>query len=278
MGRRKTELKRIENTTSRQVTFSKRRSGLMKKTHELSVLCDAQIGLIVFSNKGKLYEYSSHPMSMGEIIEKYLTATGDCIPVNDNREQMCSELLKLKKETDSLQLSLQCYKGQDLAYVQYDDLAQLEHQLECSLNKVRARKNQLLQQQLDNLQKKDKMLEKENLEMFHWLAGNQVENQHQQVMTELKLVGDQQQQMFMDHFRFFGEQQQLVQPNANTHTGLLYQSLQLNNSFRLQPAQPNLQDPSSSTLALLQSYGIYDTYVYDAFQGIVWLHLSHLAF
>ncbi|GAA0174788.1 MADS box transcription factor [Lithospermum erythrorhizon] len=61
MGRGKIEVKRIENNTSRQVTFSKRRAGLIKKTHELSVLCDAQIGLIVFSNKGKLYEYCTHP-------------------------------------------------------------------------------------------------------------------------------------------------------------------------------------------------------------------------
>lgn len=61
MGRGRIELKRIENNTSRQVTFSKRRAGLLKKTHELSVLCDAQIGLIIFSTKGKLFEYSSYP-------------------------------------------------------------------------------------------------------------------------------------------------------------------------------------------------------------------------
>lgn len=52
-------MKRIENKISRQVTFSKRRSGLLKKTHEISVLCDADVALIVFSAKGKLYEYST---------------------------------------------------------------------------------------------------------------------------------------------------------------------------------------------------------------------------
>ncbi|KAH6774134.1 AGAMOUS-like 14 [Perilla frutescens var. hirtella] len=52
-------MKRIENATSRQVTFSKRRSGLLKKAFELSVLCDAQLALIIFSPKGKLYEFSS---------------------------------------------------------------------------------------------------------------------------------------------------------------------------------------------------------------------------
>jgi hypothetical protein len=59
MVRGKTEMKRIENATSRQVTFSKRRNGLLKKAFELSVLCDAEVALIVFSPRGKLYEFAS---------------------------------------------------------------------------------------------------------------------------------------------------------------------------------------------------------------------------
>ena len=59
MGRGRVQLKRIENKTSQQVTFSKRRTGLLKKAHEISVLCDAQVALILFSTKGKLFEYSS---------------------------------------------------------------------------------------------------------------------------------------------------------------------------------------------------------------------------
>ncbi|KAL6135483.1 hypothetical protein ACLB2K_067711 [Fragaria x ananassa] len=59
MGRGKVQLKRIENKISRQVTFSKRRTGLIKKAHEISVLCDADVALIVFSTKGKLFEYAT---------------------------------------------------------------------------------------------------------------------------------------------------------------------------------------------------------------------------
>ncbi|AAG29217.1 DNA-binding protein, putative [Arabidopsis thaliana] len=59
MGRGRVELKRIENKINRQVTFSKRRTGLLKKAQEISVLCDAEVSLIVFSHKGKLFEYSS---------------------------------------------------------------------------------------------------------------------------------------------------------------------------------------------------------------------------
>jgi len=53
------ELKRIENKINRQVTFAKRRNGLLKKAYELSVLCDAEVALIIFSTRGKLYEFCS---------------------------------------------------------------------------------------------------------------------------------------------------------------------------------------------------------------------------
>jgi MADS-box transcription factor len=59
MGRGRVELKRIENKINRQVTFSKRRNGLLKKAYELSVLCDAEIALIIFSSRGKLSEFGS---------------------------------------------------------------------------------------------------------------------------------------------------------------------------------------------------------------------------
>ncbi|XP_039811903.1 MADS-box protein AGL24-like, partial [Panicum virgatum] len=45
--------------SSRQVRFSKRRAGLFKKAFELSLLCDADVALLVFSPAGKLYEYAS---------------------------------------------------------------------------------------------------------------------------------------------------------------------------------------------------------------------------
>ncbi|KAL6011582.1 hypothetical protein ACLOJK_002030 [Asimina triloba] len=71
MGRGKVELKRIENATNRQVTFSKRRNGLLKKAVELSILCDAEVALLVFSPTGKSYQYSSH-----ETISRYRVAAG----------------------------------------------------------------------------------------------------------------------------------------------------------------------------------------------------------
>ncbi|CAK9163807.1 unnamed protein product, partial [Ilex paraguariensis] len=59
MVRQRVEIRRIDNLTARQVTFSKRRKGLFKKAKELSVLCDAEIALIVFSATGKIFDYAS---------------------------------------------------------------------------------------------------------------------------------------------------------------------------------------------------------------------------
>lgn len=67
MGRGRVELKRIENKINRQVTFAKRRNGLLKKAYELSVLCDAEVALIIFSNRGKLYEFCSSPRYVSAI-------------------------------------------------------------------------------------------------------------------------------------------------------------------------------------------------------------------
>ena len=76
MGRGRVELKRIENKINRQVTFAKRRNGLLKKAYELSVLCDAEVALIIFSNRGKLYEFCSSPrynsLSLSLSLFKYI--------------------------------------------------------------------------------------------------------------------------------------------------------------------------------------------------------------
>ncbi|KAJ4847482.1 Agamous-like MADS-box protein agl31 [Turnera subulata] len=55
MGRKKVELKRIEKKSYREVTFSKRRNGLFKKAQDLSILCDAQVAILITSGAGKLY-------------------------------------------------------------------------------------------------------------------------------------------------------------------------------------------------------------------------------
>jgi hypothetical protein len=58
MGRVKLEIRKIENPTNRQVTYSKRRNGLIKKAYELSVLCEIDIALLMFSPSGRLNHFA----------------------------------------------------------------------------------------------------------------------------------------------------------------------------------------------------------------------------
>ncbi|EGC45712.1 transcription factor [Histoplasma capsulatum var. duboisii H88] len=59
MGRRKIEIKAIKDDRNRSVTFLKRKGGLFKKAHELSVLCSVDVAVIIFGHNKKLYEFSS---------------------------------------------------------------------------------------------------------------------------------------------------------------------------------------------------------------------------
>ena len=49
MCKENTEMKRIENSTTHQFTFSKWRNCILKKAFELSMLYDAEVALIIFS-------------------------------------------------------------------------------------------------------------------------------------------------------------------------------------------------------------------------------------
>ena len=69
MGRRKIDIVRIENERHRQVTYTKRKSGLIKKATELAILCDAQVGVIIFGANEKMSIYSSAPME--ELVERF---------------------------------------------------------------------------------------------------------------------------------------------------------------------------------------------------------------
>ncbi|XP_065369399.1 myocyte-specific enhancer factor 2 isoform X8 [Calliphora vicina] len=69
MGRKKIQISRITDERNRQVTFNKRKFGVMKKAYELSVLCDCEIALIIFSSSNKLYQYAS--TDMDKVLLKY---------------------------------------------------------------------------------------------------------------------------------------------------------------------------------------------------------------
>ncbi|XP_062116775.1 truncated transcription factor CAULIFLOWER A-like isoform X2 [Humulus lupulus] len=165
MGRGRVEMKRIENKINRQVTFSKRRSGLLKKAHEISVLCDAEVALLVFSTKGKLSEYSTNS-SMERILERYERYSyAERQLLSNDPEQTGSwtlEHAKLKARMDVLQRNQKHFMGEELDSLSMKELQNLEQQLDSALKHVRSRKNQLMYESISELQKKDKALQEQN--------------------------------------------------------------------------------------------------------------------
>ncbi|CAB4306711.1 unnamed protein product [Prunus armeniaca] len=142
LGRGKIEIKRIENTTNRQVTFCKRRNGLLKKAYELSVLCDAEVALIVFSNRGRLYEYANN--SVKETIERYKKACAESTNTGSVSEASTQyyqqEAAKLRAQIGNLQNSSRHMMGESLSSMNMKDLKNLESKLEKGINRIRSKK------------------------------------------------------------------------------------------------------------------------------------------
>ncbi|XP_064965570.1 MADS-box transcription factor 50-like isoform X2 [Musa acuminata AAA Group] len=159
MVRGKTEMKRIENATSRQVTFSKRRNGLLKKAFELSVLCDAEVGLIVFSPRGKLYEFSSSSMknTIGRYMEHSIEDTSTTT-LDQDTEQRKREAAVLAKKIEALEASKQKLLGEELESCSSSELHELEGKIEQSLRSIRARKESSLVKENALLHEKCKLL------------------------------------------------------------------------------------------------------------------------
>ncbi|KAI9139138.1 hypothetical protein BKA69DRAFT_1030795 [Paraphysoderma sedebokerense] len=74
MGRRKIKIAPIKDERNRQVTFHKRKNGLLKKAYELAVLCECEMAVIIFNSQGKLVEYCSGK-SMDRLLDRYESHT-----------------------------------------------------------------------------------------------------------------------------------------------------------------------------------------------------------
>ncbi|KAL5073544.1 hypothetical protein RYX36_012528 [Vicia faba] len=166
MARGKVQLKRIENQVHRQVTFCKRRAGLLKKAKELSVLCDAEIGLVIFSAHGKLYELATKGTMQG-VIERYLKFThgtqSEAVTephplLMDAKE----ETNVLKQEIETLQKGISYLFGGGLGRLAMDELQVLEKNLEIWMYHVRSMKMNIMSQEIQALRDKEGTLKAAN--------------------------------------------------------------------------------------------------------------------
>ncbi|CAN6583746.1 unnamed protein product [Malus baccata var. baccata] len=203
MGRGKIEIKRIENSSNRQVTYSKRRNGIIKKAKEITVLCDAKVSLIIYSSSGKMVEYCSPSTTLTEILDKYHGQSGKKL-WDAKHENLSNEVDRVKKDNDSMQVELRHLKGEDITSLNHVELMALEEALENGLTSIR--------------DKQGKALEDENKRLTYELQKQQ----------EMKIEAN------VRNMENGYHQRQLGNYNNNQQ--------QIPFAFRVQPIQPNLQE------------------------------------
>ncbi|XP_016462836.2 MADS-box transcription factor 23-like [Nicotiana tabacum] len=175
MGRGKIVIRRIDNSSSRQVTFSKRRNGLLKKAKELAILCDAQVGLIIFSSTEKLYEFSN--TSMKSVVERYNKTKDEHHHLQNPVSELKKEAAILRQQLQELQQNHRQVMGEQLYGLTIKDLQNLENRLETSIRGIRMKKEQILHDEIQELSLKGSLMHQENLELFHKAFGTRDANE-----------------------------------------------------------------------------------------------------
>nr|AQM56618.1 MADS box transcription factor PISTILLATA1 [Paeonia lactiflora]AQM56620.1 MADS box transcription factor PISTILLATA1 [Paeonia lactiflora]AQM56622.1 MADS box transcription factor PISTILLATA1 [Paeonia lactiflora]AQM56623.1 MADS box transcription factor PISTILLATA1 [Paeonia lactiflora]AQM56624.1 MADS box transcription factor PISTILLATA1 [Paeonia lactiflora] len=207
MGRGKIEIKRIENSNNRQVTFSKRRTGILKKATEITVLCDAHVSLVIFATSGKMHEYCSPSTTVIDILDRYHKQSTKKL-WDPKHENLSNEVDRVKKENDNMQIELRHLKGEDVTSLSIKELIALEETLENGLASIRDKQMELPKR----LKKRIDKLEDEN--------------------RQLTCIASQYEMDMEDNVREMG---------TGYHQRGGYNS-QIPYAFRVQPIQPNLQD------------------------------------
>lgn len=163
MVRQRIQIKKIDNVTARQVTFSKRRRGLIKKAQELSTLCDAEIGLIVFSSTGKLFEFSNSRMT--QVLQRHMLHADNLNKLEESSLQLEAEdslCSMLSKELEDKSRDLSRLKGEELEGLSLDELMKLERQVDRGQTKIRRAKSEKLRKEIATLKGKEIQTAKEN--------------------------------------------------------------------------------------------------------------------
>ncbi|XP_062025877.1 MADS-box protein SVP-like isoform X1 [Rosa rugosa] len=149
--REKIKIRKIDNLPARQVTFSKRRRGLLKKAGELSVLCDCEYAVIIFSATGKLFESSSS--STKDVIARYKAHIENVEKLESSLELQLDRI-KLSKELADKTRVLRQMNGEDLEGLNMDELKKLEQDIEGGLSRVLHTKEEKIMSEIMALEAK----------------------------------------------------------------------------------------------------------------------------
>ncbi|XP_047323500.1 agamous-like MADS-box protein AGL30 isoform X2 [Impatiens glandulifera] len=92
MGRAKLAIKKLDHSANRLATYSKRKNGLIKKAQELSILCDIDLVLIMFSPTGKPVTCQGNNSNIEAILERFSS-----LSPQERSKRKLESLLALKR-------------------------------------------------------------------------------------------------------------------------------------------------------------------------------------
>ncbi|KAM3289699.1 agamous-like MADS-box protein AGL70 [Capsicum chacoense] len=157
MGRRKLEIKKIQDKNCRQVTFCKRRKGLMKKANELSILCDVDVGVVIIPNNGtgRLHEFSNTNSVTG-ILQRYKSHIKEEKEISGEHSKYSS-----MKIGELLQTTERQFEETNADGFAVTDLVHLEIELQTALIQIRSTKTHLMLESVKGLHEQEKLLQEE---------------------------------------------------------------------------------------------------------------------
>ncbi|KAK8617176.1 hypothetical protein V6N13_117143 [Hibiscus sabdariffa] len=160
MGRVKLKIKRLESYSNRQITYSKRRTGILKKAKELSILCDIHIILLMFSPTGKptLFHGARRKLESLEALKKTFMKLDHDLNIQEflgatsrSVEEMTNEVSRFRAQLGEVHKRLSYWSNPD----KIDSIAHLRHMedsLRESIERVRIHKETFGQHHLMSLE------------------------------------------------------------------------------------------------------------------------------
>eukprot|EP00252_Welwitschia_mirabilis_P001255 TRINITY_DN1114_c0_g1_i2.p1 TRINITY_DN1114_c0_g1~~TRINITY_DN1114_c0_g1_i2.p1 ORF type:complete len:206 (+),score=33.09 TRINITY_DN1114_c0_g1_i2:89-706(+) len=165
----KPPLKKIPNAGRRHICFARRRNGIFKKAKELSLLCDAEIALFVFSEAGQLFQFASHDMKStllrydsmnGRIMERLCSSFDSEQSSSLQYYEVGKEMLARK--IISLEKSQRNITGEDLDSLTLEELNYLEKKMDRAVRRITRQKLRAMWDEIRLLKGQVRSLEEEN--------------------------------------------------------------------------------------------------------------------
>ncbi|XP_028762033.1 agamous-like MADS-box protein AGL30 isoform X2 [Neltuma alba] len=242
MGRVKLKIKRLENINGRQATYAKRRNGIIKKASELSILCDIDIILLMFSPSGKPALCGGR-RSIEEVIAKYAQQTPQ-----ERAKRKLESLEALKKTFKKLDHDVKIQEFLGTSGQTAEDLKNNATLLRTRISEIHTR--------LSHWTELDKINNVEQLE--------QMENSLRESINQLRMHKENVQKQKLESVRCSNQFNELHIPfriSANQHLQPLSWIANNDSQHMVLPDDSNLLLPKDIECSASSSFGGYASYL-----------------